>query len=1004
MLEYIHMSLISESNEAQKKAITHGDGPQLIVAGAGTGKTRVVTARIAWLITEKNINVDEVLALTFTEKAATEMEERVDTMLPYGYTDLWISTFHAFCDKVLKQHALEIGLPSDYKLLDTTQTWMLVQKNLDRFNLDYYKPLGSPTKFIHALVGHFSRCKDEGVKPADYQKHAEDLKLIKDETTVIDNINIDIEGMNEEDKKEAIAGEILRLSEVSNAFNVYQQILLENDAMDFADLINYTIDLFKKRPAILQKYRNQFKYILVDEFQDTNTVQYELIKLLASPKNNITVVGDDDQSIYKFRGASIANIMDFKKDFPGSSEVVLTENYRSCQEILDASYKFIVQNNPNRLEHELGIKKELKSNLDCASVIEHIHEASGEDEAKAVINKIVEIKEKNNCQWSDFAILIRANSSADIFISYLNQVQIPYQFLAMKGLYNKPIILDVINYFKLLDNYHENSAVFRALNFDYLNLSPEVIVKLTHYSKMKRTSLYETVKIASTISGIDPASIETLNKLIAQIDRHTQLTKNKKPTEILVDFIVKCGYITDIAKEDSIESKESLTYLQQFYNKLQDFERNNENPDLTSFIDLINLEMQAGDSGRLAFDPDTGPDMVKIMTVHSGKGLEFDYIFLSHMVDRKFPTDRRKELIAIPNALLKENVTDADMHIEEERRLFYVAMTRAKKHLYFTSADNYGGTRDKKLSRFLIELGYEKPSITRDSAISGANNPGILGVTTTRGCASSDSKSDINYEVPKKFSYSQMQTYETCPYKYRFQNILKIPTFGNHYFSFGSTIHNTLQKFLELHFQTKLNGQTDLFGNNEPQPFPDYDTLLKVYDENWIDEWYLDVKQKEDYRVNGRTLLKNFHSDFKAKMPKVKYLEQSFSLPLKNYRFAGRIDRVDDVDGGVEIIDYKTGKPKGDKLTTDDRRQLLFYQIVAEEALKLPVKKLKYYYLEDEKNPEREFIGDEKAKDKLKLKFLQNIEDIKNQKFPPTPAEFKCKYCDYSDICEFRKL
>ncbi|MBT4722385.1 UvrD-helicase domain-containing protein, partial [Candidatus Falkowbacteria bacterium] len=447
------MSLISESNEAQKRAITHGEGPQLIVAGAGTGKTRVVTARIAWLITEKNVNVDEVLALTFTEKAATEMEERVDQMLPYGYVDLWISTFHAFCDKILKMHALEIGLPNDYKLLDQTQSWMLVQNNLDRFNLDYYKPIGSPTKFIHALLGHFSRCKDEGIKPEDYLKYAEDLKLNSDSTSIIKNLKIDTEGLSESEQKELLAQEILRVNELANAFHVYQQILLENDAMDFADLINYTIDLLKRRPAILQKYRNKFKYILVDEFQDTNTVQYELIKMISAPKNNITVVGDDDQSIYKFRGASIANIMDFKKDFPGSKEVVLTENYRSCQEILDISYKFIVQNNPNRLEHELGIKKELKSHLDCESVIKHIHEASGEDEAKAVIEKIIEIKNSEDKEWSDFAILIRANSSAEIFISYLNQMDIPYQFLAMKGLYNKPIILDIVSYFKLLDNY-----------------------------------------------------------------------------------------------------------------------------------------------------------------------------------------------------------------------------------------------------------------------------------------------------------------------------------------------------------------------------------------------------------------------------------------------------------------------------------------------------------------------------------------------------------------------
>src|SRR3990167_4082049 len=292
-------SLILESlNKEQKEAVTHENGPLLIIAGAGTGKTTVITRRIAWLILEKKIKPDEILALTFTEKASTEMEERVDRLLPYGYVDLWISTFHGFAEKILRLHGLDIGLSTNFRILSDTEQWYLVRKNLDKFNLDYYRPLGNPTKFIHALLKHFSRAKDEEISPKEYLAYTESLKLDKDIAP-----------------DESAAQEAARLAEVANAYHIYQKILLENNALDFGDLINYALKLFKERPNILEFYRKKFKYILVDEFQDTNWAQYELVKLLAEPNNNLTVVGDVDESIYKFRGASISNILTFKKDF-----------------------------------------------------------------------------------------------------------------------------------------------------------------------------------------------------------------------------------------------------------------------------------------------------------------------------------------------------------------------------------------------------------------------------------------------------------------------------------------------------------------------------------------------------------------------------------------------------------------------------------------------------------------------------------------------------------------
>ncbi|MBI4653186.1 UvrD-helicase domain-containing protein [Candidatus Kuenenbacteria bacterium] len=373
--------LLNNLNEEQKNAVIYKNGPLLIIAGAGTGKTTVITTRIAWLILFNQIKSEEILALTFTDKAAEEMEERVDRLLPYGYVDLWISTFHSFAERILKQHAIDIGLPDNFKLLNQTGQNFLIRRNFDRFNLDYYRPLGNPTKFIQAMIKHFSRAKDEEIWPEDYLEYVEGLKdnldnslsggvkitnsklqipnkfKIQNSKLVVSEVEpfriLNSDNFEKKLNQEITSQEISRLEEIADAYHIYQQLLLENSALDFGDLINYTLKLFRTRPQILEKYRKQFKYILVDEFQDTNWAQYELIKLLGAPKNNITVSFDDDQSIYKFRGASISNVMQFKKDYPKAEQVVLIKNYRSKQNILDLAYDFIQKNNPNRLEWQL---------------------------------------------------------------------------------------------------------------------------------------------------------------------------------------------------------------------------------------------------------------------------------------------------------------------------------------------------------------------------------------------------------------------------------------------------------------------------------------------------------------------------------------------------------------------------------------------------------------------------------------------------------------------------
>ena len=967
-------------NKEQKEAVLHKEGPLLIVAGAGTGKTTVITKRIACLIEEGRAKPEEILAVTFTEKAAEEMEERVDKMLPFGYADLWISTFHSFCERILRDYTLDIGLPTDFNVLDQTAGWLLVYRNFDKFNLNYYRPLGNPTKFIQALVSHFSHCKDQEIYPDDYLEYAEKLKTRDD--------------MPENSETE-------RIKEVANAYHAYQYLLLENGFLDFGDLINYCLKLFKKRPLVLEKYREKFKYILVDEFQDTNWAQYELIKILSAPKNNLVVCADDDQAIYRWRGASFSNIIQFKKDFPEAKQISLVNNYRSFQNILDLAYKFIKFNDPDRLEFVNKIDKKLISRQSGEGEIEHISAKNLNEEVNKIINKILEILKKDKeANYNDFAILVRANDAANHFVKALERAGLPYQFLASRGLYSKPIILDIVSYFKLLDNYHESSAVYRILNIGFLDIPVEDIMKLTRYSSRKTKSLYEAMDELSLIPGISQEGSEKIISVFSLIKKHSALCREKLTSEMLSLFLEESGYLKYLVGK---ESKEQIDFITQFYKKIKDFEAAGVEPTLNNFVKEINLEIESGEEGKIQFDQEQGPDMIKIMTIHGAKGLEFKYVFLVNMVDKRFPTIERKDLIELPEDMIKDIKPKGDVHLQEERRLCYVAMTRAKKGLYFTSAFDYGGARKKKLSRFLSEMGHNEIITNYELR--------IMNDLTTEKPAPIEKREKIKAEyLPEQFSYSQLAAFEKCPLQYKFNFILRVPVRGKAVFSFGKTMHNALFMFLKAAAENSAKSQDNLFGFSgkkikleDKGNFPGLDYFMDIYEKSWIDEWYGDKKQKEEYYKLGKKIVRDAHSEFLKNPPKVLKigqefaLEMPFNLKIGERSLRGVVDRIDEMEDGVAIIDYKTGKTK-EKLEADDKEQLLIYQIAAEEIFKIKPKILTYYYLEEGKKTS--FIGFETDKNDLKEKITQEISRIKESDFSATPG-WHCGFCDFKDICDF---
>ncbi len=978
-------TLLEGLNKEQLKAVTHSGGPLLIVAGAGTGKTTVITRRIAYLITQNLAKAEEVLALTFTDKAAGEMEERVDQLSPLGVTDYWISTFHSFCQRILEAHGLDIGLANDFKLVDDTAQWILIYNNFDKFDLDYYRPLGNPSKFIDQLRDHFSKCKDELITPEDYLNYAENLRLESGSADVID---------------EEQATEIKRITELANAYHVYQKLLLDNECLDFGDLINYCIYLFEKRPNILKYYQQKFKHVLVDEFQDTNYAQYKLIKLLTGAENrkqnleqypNLIVVGDDDQSIYKFRGASVSNILKLKSDYPDVKELTLVENYRSRQEILDLAYNFIQNNNPDRLESQLKIKKKLKGHNENPGVIEVLEGTDLTSELNLVVKTILDLRQKySEGSWNDYAILLRANSAASEVIPKLDSAAIPYTFLANKGLYQKSIIADILSYCKLLDNYHDSKSLYRVLNLDKFKINPEDLAFLGYQEKKSAWSLYLTLKDANSYSELSEESKKSIDNLLNLIAKHSEELSNKSAAEMFVNIIADIGII-DSLLADTLQNAEKRDLLDQFYKKIENFESEQiEDKTLKSFLKELELERQAGSEGQIKFDPNSGPESLKIMTVHSSKGLEFKHVFIINMVDQRFPSRAKKDPIQIPASLIKDILPSGDGHLQEERRLFYVALTRAKENLYVSWSKDYGGSKAKQPSIFLQET-----NLVPSEKVNKATGKVVFTKPTP------NKSQEVFKRLPTKFSFSDFAVFENCPLEYKYRHYLKLPLPGAPALSFGKTIHRTLQLYTTHYAGIKNSPQHDLFGEKVLAPLPDFQKVITWYEESWIDEWYENAKQKEEYKKLGLEMIGLVYNETDKTNPYIKYIEQEFKLKFGDYDLVGRIDRADVLeDGSLNIIDYKTGSTPKTK-NKRDVDQLRLYQLAAEKYLGQTVSCLTYWYLKDNQKVDDRIATPEELTD-FEAKICENIElireTIKYDNFAELHKKAKQHNCNYSDL------
>jgi len=975
--------LLEGLNEAQQQAVTHENGPLLIVAGAGTGKTTVLARRYAYLFGTKGFLSENILALTFTEKAAEEMEDRVLQLLPNGAYDFWISTFHGFCQRILEEYALEIGLPHRFRLVNETDAWLLLKRRIDELPLDHYRPLGNPVKFLGGILQHISRAKDEGVTVERYLDFARDAVLDGD--------------------TDIVGAERKRLQELADCYAAYRRILREEGAMDFGDLIVETLRLLRERPAVLAALRSRFKTIMVDEFQDTNWAQYELVKLLAGDDRNLTVVGDDDQAIYKFRGASLANILQFRDDFPDAKTVALTDNYRSRQEILDAAYGFIKKNNPNRLEVKLGdtgLSKVLRATRGGGGVVDARWYRSLDEETEAVAREIRAIHERGDGGWNDIAILVRSNDGAIPFVQALERHGIPFRFFAMRGLYAKPLIVDILALLRLCDGYHDSSSVWRVLRMELFGITTRDAAEFIQYANRKGIPLWTALMQAAVVPGVSEEGIKRAASLVLFVNKLADTAKREKPLRVFQTALQESGLLKATMQIPEQEKMEAVGYLNAFADRIKRYELMTHGPTLKGLLEDLRLEIESGEEGALAADPDAGPELVKVMTVHASKGLEFRHVFLVSMVDQRFPTRPRSDAIPLPEGLVNERLPEGDAHLEEERRLLYVAMTRAKDRLTLTGAAQYGGTRQKKPSVFLEEAGLEPVS----SALEGGE---ALALTVQDVVTQKEEAEREAFPLKRRFSFTQLAAFRSCPLQYKFAHVYRIPILGSFHKSFGQSIHLAFHDILKLHLDRGAAKQTSLFDAAPTEAVTTgfrvtLDEALQIFEDRWIDEWYTNRIEHDKYKKEGREAVRRAWEVWNVTPPPVRALEQSFDWRLGEHSIKGSVDRIDDLpQGGVAIYDYKTGAPKtGDDLERKDKEQLWIYQIAMEER-GLDVKKLAYVYVRGGGEADVECLQGE-AREAFREDIEARMRDILASRFPPKPSTFTCQFCDFKNICEYR--
>ncbi len=887
-------ALLDGLSRDQRRAVTHDGGPLLVIAGAGTGKTQVITRRIAWLIATRRARPSEILALTFTDKAAEEMQDRVDRLVPYGYTDAAISTFHAFGDRILRESALELGLPSDVRVLSRPEAVLFLREHLYDMDLDLYRPLGDPTRFLDALVALFSRCKDEDVDPATYLAFVDGL--VASATAAEERVGGPDSTPAAREAAAAAVDLARRQGELAHAFARYQELMARAGHVDFGDQVSLALRLVRASPAALARLRARYRYILVDEFQDTNRAQWELVSALAEPDRRVTVVGDDDQSIYRFRGAAISNILGFLDRYPEARTVVLRRNYRSRAPILDAAYRLVRFNDPDRLESRAGISKRLIAERRGGrpAPVRHLAFATGSEEADAIAADIAG-RVARGAAPRDHAILVRANADADPFLRALTMAGVPWRFSGASGLYARPEVRLLFAFLRAIVDLDASADVYALAASGVYGLGGTDLTTLAARARRTNRSLWEVLEEVDARPAslrLAPEARAAVARLVADLRRSASLAHQRPTGEVLYAFLRETGLLARYASAATPEDEEALLNVARFFDIVRSRSALLDDDRAVHVVPHLRTLVEAGDDPASA---DLGPDVdaASVLTVHKAKGLEFPVVYLAGLVAGRFPSAGRRERLEMPEGLADPGATVAgDAHLQEERRLFYVAMTRARDELVLTHAADYGGARTRRVSPFVLEALDLPATAAVDAGLAPSPMERISRAAATPVAPAAPAPgSDLG---PLSLSFYQVDDYLTCPLKYRFVHVLRLPIAPHHAVVYGAALHRAVQEF----HRRQAAGDT-----------MSEDELLDAFDRAWTNEGFLTREHEEARRAAGRVALSRFRAgEIASGTGPPAYVEKEFSFVLGGDRVRGRFDRVDILPADGAALPRRPGR------------------------------------------------------------------------------------------------
>lgn len=941
----------------QKQAVESQDPALLILAGPGTGKTRVLIERIFHFV-HSGIPANRILAVTFSRKATKEMLDRLEDRDPEIADQIEVSTLHAFCIDLVQRHGFRLGLGRRLKLMSGAQSYLFLKDLAPKLPLEKLAKTSFIEPMINDLLGFFQDCKDEGLWPEDVISFA-----------------LSLPEADEDEQK--IKEEWLALGDIYNSF---QNHCFEQGYLDFGDAVLGAVRLLEEHPLVKQEVQDSFDAILVDEFQDTNWTQSRLLSLISKKDSFVTVVGDDDQAIYRFRGASFSAFRFFQEMFDPIQVVELTETYRLPTSVAEVATALIKANG----EHRYRPDKTLVSKSAERNPVQIIKAQNYEQEAQWVANKIKSLLDEG-VACSEIGVLFRSYNHADLLFQELSKREIPVFSPISEALFEHEVIEDVLSFLRLLIDPKDNIALLRLFDSPFLRLEADDIFSFCQWNDFNR-SLYmnQLEKIEES-----PLSDEAKNRLSQFYKTFKTLFKaaQKKPcSEILFRFFEETDAVAYLMKQQP----EALEPLAQFLNRLVEWESVQLKRQVANLFPLLEAISQREVQLSKDENEDTGGEAVRLLTAHASKGLEFEHVFVLSLVGRRFPSNFRKNTWMLPNAARKEEAPTKESHVFEERRLFYVAATRAKKNLYLTGIEKKG----TKLSKF---LSVDIPAhLTHDSFLTTKDLPALEGqdafvsqLKSSFERISTSSKKATRQPKEKeslRLSFTQLDQYETCPRKYWFSYELRIPAPVSSSLTIGSAVHEALEYFYKKILQDEKAGKE----------FLEHAFKEAFERENKIHQ----NCGGKDFEVGLQALL-DYYDLHGGQFKKPLAVEKSFKLRVGEHQVSGKIDRVDEGPEGVVIIDYKTGKAKDatkkeHQKFAEDSLQFSIYALAAKECFDWKLDRLEFYYLYSNQSLATTRSDEQLVKTKERITAL--ADQIQENHFDASPG-FHCKFCDYKRIC-----